>query len=170
MKEIWRDITGYEGKYQISSDGRVKSMNYNHKGRAKILKPTINNTGYKKVNLYNNGKAKIVFVHRLVAEAFIPNPNNMPVVNHKDENKLNNQVDNLEWCTIGYNVTYGTAIDRRIEKTSKKVAQYNEDGSLVKIWKNTKEVNQWYKTNPTSIAKVCKGEKDSYYGYIWKYI
>ena len=170
MKEIWKDIVGYEGRYQISNYGNVMSLNYNQKGIKKKMKPMVDNVGYAKVNLRKDGKQHIKYVHRLVAEAFIPNPNNFPVVNHIDEIKTNNRYDNLEWCTIKYNVTYGSAIEKRIEKIAKKIAQYEYDGTLVKIWRSAREVNDWYNTNPNSIHDVCKGKREDYYGYIWKYI
>lgn len=107
--EIWKDIKGYEGLYQVSNLGRVKSLNYLGHHKEMIKKPslqkktTMKSSQYYQTVLYKNGKAKTVTVHRLVAEAFIPNPDNLPQVNHIDHNPLNNKVDNLEWCTAKYN-------------------------------------------------------------------
>ena len=104
--EEWRDIKGYEGLYQISNKGRVKSLNYKRTGKEKIRKPG-KRRGYFFITLYKKGeKPKSFDIHRLVAEHFLPNPDNLPVVNHKDENKLNNNVENLEWCTFAYNTIY----------------------------------------------------------------
>lgn len=116
-KQIWKDISGYEGKYQVSNTGKVRSLNYNGtKGKMMRLKLSNNNHyGYKRVRLYKNGKYKAYLVHRLVALAFIPNPNNYSFINHKDENPSNNYYKNLEWCTPKYNSNYGT----RNEKLSK---------------------------------------------------
>ena len=116
MNEEWRDIKGYEGRYQVSNLGRVKSLNYNHTSREKILKAREDKVGYLYLNLYKNNKRKTHKVHRLVAQAFIENPNNYPQVNHKDENKSNNRVENLEWCTHRYNLNYGTRNQRASEK------------------------------------------------------
>lgn len=113
-KQIWKDIPGYEGKYQVSNTGRVRSLNYRRTGKTKMLKQSINKHGYKIIMLSKNGKCKTWQVHRLVALVFIPNPNNYPVINHKDENPSNNTVWNLEWCTQEYNINYGT----RNEKAS----------------------------------------------------
>ena len=114
--EEWRNIKGYEGRYQISSFGRVKSLIDNKgKYREKILKQRIDK-GYLKAHLTKNGKQKTYSVHRLVAQAFIPNLNSLPCINHKDEDKTNNHVSNLEWCDYNYNNNYGT----RNEKISKK--------------------------------------------------
>jgi hypothetical protein len=118
MEEVWKDIEGYEGLYQVSNLGKVKSIDryikqyngYNYSiriYRGKILKSNIGNRGYLKVVLHKQRKAKTYNVHRLVAETFILNPNNYSQVNHKDENKLNNCVDNLEWCTSKYNINFG---------------------------------------------------------------
>ena len=117
--EEWRDIKGYEGKYQVSNLGRVKSLK-NCKGncREKILKLRPNKNGYIRIELYIYGKNKKFPVHRLVAAAFIPNPDNYKEVNHKDEDKTNNRVDNLEWCTRKYNANYGT-MDKRISEKMK---------------------------------------------------
>ena len=112
--EEFRDIKGYEGKYQISNFGRVKSLKY---GKERIRNVCKDRHGYLTINLYKEGKVKNFRVHRLVAEAFISNPNNYPCVNHKDENPTNNYVDNLERCTVKYNNTYGTAIQRRVANT-----------------------------------------------------
>ena len=103
MKEIWKDIKGYEGLYQISNFGNIKSLRTN-----KLVKAFKNTKGYCQVSLWNNNVKKMFVVHRLVAQEFIPNPNNLLQVNHKDEDKKNNNVDNLEWCSVKYNCNYGT--------------------------------------------------------------
>ena len=115
-KEIWRPIKGYENLYEISSRGRIKSVDRYVKGRygnlrfqkGGIRKTTCNSRGYPAIALCKDGKYKMFNIHRLVAKAFIPNPDNLPEINHKDENKENNCVDNLEWCTRKYNMNYGT--------------------------------------------------------------
>lgn len=124
--EIWKDIEGYEGLYQVSNMGNIKRVEHEdyrcRQGyrvfKERILKPYISTKGYKRVNLSKNNKKKEVPVHRLVAMAFIENPNNYPQINHKDENKFNNNVDNLEWCTCKYNNNYGTK-SQRISATLK---------------------------------------------------
>ena len=135
--EEWRDVVGFEGLYQVSNLGRVKGLdrlvdtNINNVdkriSKGKLLKPQFNNKGYKRVNLCKNGTFKSVFVHRLVAEAFIPNPNNYPVVNHKDENKQNNCVENLEWCTQKYNMNWNGVMKKvglKLRKTEEE-KKYN---------------------------------------------
>ena len=112
MKEIWKDIEGYEGRYQVSNFGNVKSLNYKHTGEEKIMQSCKDKIGYLHIKLFMNGKPKMYKVHRLVAQAFIPNSNNYPQVNHKDENKINNNVNNLEWCTAKYNSNFGTRKER----------------------------------------------------------
>ena len=102
MVEVWKDVVGYEGLYMVSNLGRVKSLRGN---KERILKGYYHR-GYRRVDLYKNGVMKHWRIHRLVAQAFIDNPNNYPVVNHRDEDKSNNRVDNLEWCTHEYNVNY----------------------------------------------------------------
>ena len=119
--EIWKDIQGYEGLYQVSNLGRVRSLNYKKTKTVKILKLTSNTKGYLQLILHKNGEISSRKVHRLVAEAFIPNPDGLPQVNHKDENKQNNCVDNLEWCTNYYNAWYGTKIDKMRKKRSKPI-------------------------------------------------
>ena len=109
MNEIWKNIAGYEGLYEVSSFGRVRSLRF---GKTKILKPGKNKKGYLRVSLCKNGKQKTFFVHRLVAQAFLENPQNLPQINHKDENKQNNRLENLEWCSCDYNNNYGTRNER----------------------------------------------------------
>lgn len=123
MVEIWKDIPGYEGIYVVSNFGKVKSLQRTRKGSygsirivyEKILNHKIDKDGYHIVTLSKEGKTKCIGVHRLVAQAFLPNIYNFPMINHKDEDPSNNVVDNLEWCTAKYNANYGTAIERRLE-------------------------------------------------------
>ena len=161
IKEIWKDKKDYEGHYQVSNFGRVKSIKF---GKERILKPVTNSSGYLLVELYKNNIKKKYSVHRLVAEAFIPNPYNLPQVNHKDENKLNNNVDNLEWCTNEYNINYGT----RTERYSKPVLQYTLDGEFVREWPSARECGR-NGFNQGSVSACCRGELKKHKGYIWKY-
>lgn len=144
MIEIWKDIKNYEGYYQISNLGNIKSLErivkVNNNGdfgkkQERVLKPHLQNNGYYYITLYKGNKRKNNLIHRLVADAFIDNPNNYPIINHKDENKQNNNVENLEWCTYSYNVNYGTAIERANEnkkdyavsdETRKKISEANK--------------------------------------------
>lgn len=108
--EEWRDIKGYEGKYQISNYGNVRSLNYHRSGECKLMSPVLKKTGYYQINLHLNGKYKSKMIHKLVADAFLENPDNLPVVNHIDGDKTNNHVSNLEWCTVSYNTWHATHI------------------------------------------------------------
>ena len=172
MQEIWKDIEGYDGKYQVSNYGNVKSLNYNNTCKERLLKPMLKNRGYLCVSLYK--PLKIFSIHRLVANAFIPNPDNLPCVNHKDEDKTNNHVGNLEQCTNKYNQNYGTCRERirksllNYPKTSKKVYQYTLDGEFVKEWKSTKECAR-NGFDQRAIVKCCKGKRKTHRGYIWSY-
>lgn len=114
--EIWKDIEGYEGLYQVSNKGRIKSLNYRRTGKEGMLKGKPDKNGYLIVFLYKKGeKPKPFLIHRLVAKGFIPNVNDLPEVNHIDENKENNHVENLEWCDRKYNMNYGTRTKRSVE-------------------------------------------------------
>ena len=170
-KEYWKPVVGYEGHYQVSNFGRVKSIKF---GKERILKPGTNKYGYLLVMLCKDGKVKGFTVHRLVAEAFLPNPHNYPCVNHKDENKQNNNVSNLEWCSAQYNNTYGTRIERVAEKTtngkcSKPVLQFDLNGNLIKEWKSINECGRKNGFNKGGICKCCQGKQKTYKGFLWEY-
>lgn len=168
--EEWRDIKGYENLYQISSRGRVRSLNYNKTGKIKLLKPAKKNNGYLNVVLHKDGKMKNYLVHRLVAEAFIPNPDNLPEINHKsEEDKTDNRVECLEWCDRRYNCNYGTRNQRVAEKRSKPVLQYDKQGNFIKKWASTREVERQLGFNQGNVSACCRGEHKQMYGYIWKY-
>lgn len=177
MEEIWKDIKGYEGLYMISSYGNVKSLNYKGTGREGILTPFIDNRegkGYLRVTLCKNGKKKRFQVHRLVAEAFIPNPHNLPEVNHKSEIKSQNNVENLEWCDAQYNMNYGTARERTVEKTtngklSRQVFQYDLDNNLINVFPSGKEVQRKLGYLQGNISSCCLGRLKTYKGFIWRY-
>lgn len=179
MEEIWKDIKGYEGLYQISNTGKIKSIDrcYAHKGcnggfyhkKEKILIPAYDKDKYLKVTLCKNGKKNSKSVHRLVAETFISNPNNLPQVNHKDENKQNNSVNNLEWCTVKYNTNYGTGIERSAKAKFKALLQYDLNMNLLKKWNSCKEAGETLKLNSKSISRCCLGKRKTAFGYIWKY-
>lgn len=140
FNEVWKDIPGFEGKYQVSNYGMVKSINYHRGKKSRILKQSLRIDGYFQVVLCKSGNLYYRLVHRLVAEAFIPNPENLPVINHKDENSTNNYVCNLEWCTQQHNVNYGTGLKRALETRKTKstrtapreIIQLSLDGKLLK--------------------------------------
>lgn len=188
MKEEWRTIKGTNDKYSVSNLGNVKrnehcttvSPTSQHPNGAKSfykekeVKGYICNDGYKVVYLTVSSCKRIVKkVHRLVAEAFIPNPNNLPQVNHKDENCLNNSVQNLEWCSAKYNANHGTRKDKLRKASGIKVAQYDLNGNLIRIWDSISQASKSFGTNTTSgIRRVCKQEpgRNTYKGFIWKYV
>lgn len=166
--ETWRDIEGYEGLYQVSSEGRVMNV---RNGKLKIF--YYGTGGYKRVMLWKNNKSKNYPVHRLVAKAFIPNPDNLPQVNHKDECKENNSVENLEWCSLDYNLSYGTRIQRIKEKEtngkrSKQVYQYTIDGDLVAIYPSLAECGR-NGYDIANVSKACLGKYKQHKGYRWSY-
>ena len=176
--ELWKDVKSFEGLYQVSTLGRVRSLDKyidvkirnvdKVLKRGNILKLTYNKNGYLKVFLCKNGKRTNFFVHRLVAEAFISNPNNLPCVNHKDEDKTNNYPYNLEWCTVKYNINYGTHTKRSAEKHSKTVYQYDLEGNLIKEWDSTREAGRnGYEAK--NISACCLGRRKTHKGYIWSY-
>ena len=162
MEEIWCPINGYEGLYEVSNQGRVKSLKF---GKERILKQLRNTFGYLFVFLCKNGEKKEYKVHRLVAQTFIPNQDNLPQVNHKDENKTNNFVQNLEWCDSKYNNNYGT----RNQRISKSVLQYTKSGVFVREWKSSSEIEMNLNYNKGNISKCCTGKLKSAYNFIWKF-
>lgn len=175
MVEEFRPIEGYEGLYEVSNLGRVRSVDrwVNINGGKKfikggVLKPRPNKNGYLMVGLYKEGKVKRCYIHRLVAQAFIPNPENLPCVNHKDENPSNPVETNLEWCTQAYNINFGTHTERMIEKKSKKVQAFNKKGELVFEFPSTQEAER-NGFDHSNISHCCLGKQKSAYGYVWKY-
>lgn len=162
MQEIWRDIEGYEGLYQVSNFGRVKSLRF---GKEKIMKILKYPNGYLKINLYKQKSVKTYQLHRLVANAFIPNPNNYPIINHKDEDKTNNRFDNLEWCSYSYNNTYGKH-GLRMLRSCKKV-QCIETG--VKYYSQS-EVERQTGIPQSSISMCCNGKIKTCGGFHWRYV
>lgn len=196
--EIWKDIEGYEGLYQVSNLGRVKSLErkvqssyrgkpYTRNINEKILNGHNDSDGYLIFGLHKNNKLYFHKAHRLVAKAFIPNPNNYPIINHKDECKTNNIVwinedgsidqekSNLEWCTNEYNTNYGTRNSRIQESQtnrsdcSKKVAKYTLDGSFIMVYPSINEAARQNNCYDACIGACCKGKMRYYKGFKWRY-
>ena len=187
--EIWKtavyDGEIYEGLYKVSNLGRILSLNYKNTGKPDLMNPSTNTDGYLKVNLRKNGKKKTCSVHRLVAETFLENPENLPEVNHIDEDKTNNFVflnedgtvnkekSNLEWKSPKGNCNHGTR-NERISKTltngkkSKKVLQLSLSGDLIREWESTNECGR-NGFNQGAVAACCRGEKPQYKGFKWCY-
>ena len=172
MQEIWKDILGYEGYYQISNKGRIKSLDryVEPKGKfikvkGKILNLNKNNSGYFYLNLCTNNLRKKFLIHRLVAIAFLPNPNKLKCVNHKDENKSNNNVENLEWCDHKYNNNYGSFKSRISQKNSKSVVCLELD----KKFKNQKEAANYFDLKQSAISFCCYNPNRTSGGYHWKF-
>ena len=186
MEEIWKDIKGFEGRYQISNYGNVKSLRYCGRNEIRNLVPKVNNKGYEWVELIVNGKKNYRQIHRLVAEAFIPNTNNDPIVNHKDENPRNNRVDNLEWCDYKYNSRYYINLHRNdpnnksfigrasgtfgAYKHKRPIAQIDKDGNIVKVWDYVEQVARIGKMSSSSVIRCCNGQRKTAYGYTWHYV
>lgn len=166
--EIWKDIQGYEGLYQISNLGRIKSL-YKRGNRPPLIIRQPIKRGYYQVGLRNKRTRKFFQVHRLVAQAFIPNPENLPQINHKDENKLNNVVENLEWCSVSYNNAYGTRLSRVAEKTGKPVMQYTLDGEFIKEYPSLSEAARQTKSRLSGISMCCAKKYSNSNGYLWIY-
>lgn len=160
---IWKPIKGFENRYLISNDGNVFSIKHNKNIKQEIRR------NYYSVQLFNGKQYKHYSIHRLVASNFIPNPNNFPYVNHKDENKLNNHVSNLEWCTASYNVKYGTAIAKAIKKKSKSVLQLDKQFNLINKFSSISEAERQTKIPNANIVKCCKNMRKTAGGFIWKY-
>lgn len=171
IKEIWKDIPGWEGWYRVSNLGRVRRIKRHGKScSCNILKQREVVKGYMAVCLCKDGVQKWMRVHRLVAMAFIPNPNNYPIINHKDENVKNNCVSNLEWCTVAYNNVYGTARQRRAESCSKPIAQYTPEGKLIATYINAKEAAIKNGFHRGAINFCCNGKRNQHRGFIWKFL
>ena len=183
MIKIWKPIYGYENLYEVSNYGEIRSCDRYIKGnknskylkKGKLISISYNHKGYARVRLSKDNVSKMYFVHRLVAQAFIPNPNNLPQVNHKDEVKSNNKIYNLEWCTNKYNHNYGTGIERAKEncdyesiskKLSKEVYQFDLKGTFIRKYYSVTSVSK-YGFKPECVINCCKNRKNSYKKYLW---
>ena len=168
----WKPISETNGEYLVSDTGLVFSAK-----SGKLLKQTLSSAGYYRVQLWINGQGKHCAVHRLVADAFVPNPNKYPVINHKDENKLNNRATNLEWCTYQYNVNYGSCIEKRISNRryetgkdhvrSKAVYQFSLDGQFIAEYESCHLAGIETGLNYKSIQKARSGQLKTFAGYVW---
>ena len=180
MEEIFKPIKNYENLYSISNLGRVKSNNRQRLGvggsirncKGRILKATPNQSGHLLVNLYDEeGRSKKALVHRLVAEAFLENPENLSCINHKDENKLNNCVDNLEWCTIAYNNSYSHLENNLYRKTGNypiAVIQYSLSGEEINRYTSYSQAEKETGIDHSGISACCRGKQKTAGGFVWK--
>ena len=179
MNEIWKDIVGYEGQYQVSNLGNVVSLNYKRSGSPHLLKPTITYDGYYRVHIGGKKRPLQKTVHIFVAEAFIPNPDNKPQVNHKDGNKANNSVSNLEWVTGKENIIHSLVTGLRKPENhiypkgsdhycSKPVLQYDLKGNFIRKWDCQSEAARFYSCDPCTIINCMHERIQSCKGYIWR--
>lgn len=181
--EYWLPIRGYEGLYEVSNFGRVRSLDHQVKCRngkrivkGCILNPRIGRGGYLTVSLNGYGVKKTMFVHRIVVEAFIQNSRSLPFINHRDENKLNNCVWNLEWCTAKYNTNYGSGLNKMLEtrrynnssNSEKPVYQYTKNGVFVKMYKSQAEAGRETGVDHRSISLCAKGFRKTAGKYVWR--
>lgn len=188
ITEEWKDIKGYEGIYQISNIGNVKALNFGsptHKQRRgeRLLKKITSSTGYFVVTLYKERIGIQHFIHRLVADNFIPNPFNYPVVDHINTNTKDNRVENLRWVTVKGNVNNPISAKRRYEAVCnslkgkfgieslkhKAVAQFSKDGKYIKTWGCMSDAWRYYGLDSGCITKVCQGKQKTAGGFIWRY-
>lgn len=177
MKEIWKDIKGYEGLYQVSNMGNVKSLNYNRTGEERIRKPNVGSNGYLQVELCKNGKYRMLLIHRLVLMTFNPIDNMDKFdVNHRDENKKNNNLDNLEWCNRSYNINYGTRTQRFAQSKSIPIVQLDPTtNKVINVYHSSMEAKRQTEFNQGAIIQCCKNKfnrpgNNIYKGYKWQYM
>lgn len=170
--EIWKDIEGYEGLYQVSNMGRVKSLNYNHGFKEKVMKPTINGSGYPIVSLCKDGKKKSYCVHKLVATSFICNPENKPCIDHINTIRTDNRVENLRWTTPKEN---NNNVLTRLKRygannyKARKVLQFTKEGVFVRKWGCIVDASRELNIGHQHISSCCLGKRKIAYGFIWKY-
>lgn len=170
--EIWKDVKGYEGFYQVSNKGRIKSLDrmIGYKGirlrrwKGTLKKPTLRNSGYLKVSLYKFGKPETLEVQRIVAEAFLENPQGKEQVNHIDGNKTNNNVENLEWCTPKENSVHAVKV---LKKGIKAVVQYDLNGRYIAMFESIAEAAEKTNTRKSSISNVIYGRRKKAGGFRW---
>ena len=177
MAEVWKDIPGYEGLYQASNCGNIRSLNWGRRNIVRNLYLKPHNKGYLQVELAKDGNKKMITVHRLVAMTFIPNPNELPTINHKAENKCNNNVENLEWCTASYNTAYSR--DKHPEKYrcrgvpyrhKRKIEQVDVlSGDTVRVWDNIVTIKSEKNFHAWSISECCNGNRKTAYGFKWRF-
>lgn len=178
-QEIWKDVVGYEGLYKVSNKGRVKSLprivRCGHGyalSKERVLASVIGKQGYHQYSLHDGSSRKNMRGNRLVAMAFLPNPKNLPCVNHKDENRGNDNVENLEWCTQKYNCNYGTAPMRRRQNDSKikAVCQYDMDGNFIAKFRSINDAKRAIgASHHATIVQCCQHLRMSFKGFIWLY-
>lgn len=170
--EQWKPIPGYEGYYQVSNEGRVKTLSrYNLKNQLlpeRILKAPLDR-GYPRVLFYKNKKRKHFSVHRLVAQAFIPNPEKKPQVNHINEDKTDNRVENLEWATSKENNNHGTRTERQAKTRRRLIKQLTQTGEVIKIWGGLRVASRSLGASPGLISQAANGQRPTAYGYKWCY-
>ena len=190
--EIWKSVVGYEGLYECSNLGNIRSLNYRHTNTIKNLSLSLSKDGYIKVHLWKNCKGKVLAVHKLVAEAFVPNPNNKPQIDHINTDKTNNTVwlnedgsvnyekTNLRWVTKKENINNPLTIkhlsetkigNENAKSIYRAVLQYTKDGKLIKEWASMNSAARELKINRSGIHSCCNGRNrcKSYGGYVWRY-
>lgn len=176
--EMWKDIIGYEGLYQISNLGRIKSLErkvrHNYGGLRivpeKILKPSPDGDGYLYISLSKEGKKKNPKIHKLVAYHFLENPDNLPQVNHLDEDKNNNRLSNLEWCTCLHNLTHSNIIRKGNIARAKAIVQKSLTGEVIREYESIAEAQRELSLkNHTGIIRCCQGKQNTSHGYKWEY-
>lgn len=185
MKEVWKDIPGYEGLYQASNLGRIRSLDRDivcyasnqHKSnietkrhlKGKILKCCIDKDGYYRLSLNKNGKTKYFRVCRLITMTFMPSNDNSLQINHKDENKKNDSVDNLEWCTCKYNQNYGTRNEKISKSRMRKVYKYDLQDNFIEEFESVDAAAKNVNKNFSNISSACSGRQKTCGGYKWSY-